>query len=148
MFCDVRSSRLLDRPALNNVRTSSPSILRSCRGMNAMRPNCRTFPPTASCGYPPSCGKVCAKEKALRVFRKRLYSRAIQFAIIQRNYYITRKRRVQGHVMVAFWSFVNGFPVSRRRYCCRNAEYTYRHIVDDLVPPASRRLYLFENARV
>lgn len=53
MFCDVRSLRLLDRPALNSVRTSSPSTSRSCRGMNAKRPNCRTFPPTASCGYPP-----------------------------------------------------------------------------------------------
>lgn len=36
---------------------------KGCRGMNAKRPNCRTFPPTASCGYPPSCGKVCAKEQ-------------------------------------------------------------------------------------
>lgn len=96
--CDVRSLRLLDRPALNNVRTSSPSTSRSCRGMNAKRPNCRTFPPTASCGYPPSCGKVCAKEqkKSLPRITQKALSRAIQFAIIQRNYYITRKRRGQG----------------------------------------------------
>lgn len=95
----VRSSRLLDRPALNSVRTSSPSTSRSCRGMNAKRPNCKTFPPTASCGYPPSCGKsLCkrVKEKAFRAFTQKALSRAIQFAIIQRNYYITRKRRGQG----------------------------------------------------
>ncbi len=40
------------------------------------------------------CKRV--KEKAFRAFTQKALSRAIQFAIIQRNYYITRKRRGQG----------------------------------------------------
>ena len=37
-----------------------------------------------------------SKRKAFRAFTQKALSRAIQFAIIQRNYYITRKRRGQG----------------------------------------------------
>ena len=92
------------------------------------------------------CKRV--KEKAFRAFTQKALSRAIQFAIIQRNYYITRKRRGQGALfgrVLVICQRLSGMspPIPRR-----NTEYAYRHIIDDLVPPAARRLYLFENARV